>query len=110
MPDLSHAGIGDKVAVSTGYTYRTYTGVHTITKITPSGIILLDNGERYRSNGYPVGRAPHDTSFAEPLTDEVKAAIARQQHLSLLKRVEWEKLDDATLEQIVVLIKKEQKS
>lgn len=101
---------GDQVAVFSHY--QGYS-VATIKKITPTGIIVLEDGKRFK-NGSEMGdhaRFAHPDTI-EPLTEKVKAIMERQRKVKAIKnflahveRVSWEQISMETIDGIYEAIK-----
>jgi len=89
---------GDAVVVR-GRGFNTTPRLHTVTRRTPTQIII-DTGGRFRATtgAEIIGRSVwHPVDSIEPLTDDVKAEIARARALRCMNSVTWRNLPDDVL-------------
>ncbi len=91
---------GDEVAV-TG-PRSGYLQVSQVQRITPSGQIVLANGDRFNPGGRQFGRSDWSQQYLTEATDAVHAKVARAKMVDRLRRRldKWEQLPTETLERI----------
>lgn len=111
MPELS-VQPGGKVAMRSGGVLGATYSVHRVASVDGRGIITLENGKRYRSDGSPLekGEKWHRPDPIIPLTDEIQEAIEKSHLVSSLeglKRKDWEAMDIQRLRAISEIINAE---
>ncbi len=104
---LKYLKVGDEVAIANhSFDSSTYS-VKTITKITPTGIIRVDN-RTFLPNGREVSPYCRYPGRIVPYDDEVKAEMRRIKALSgiqILDRRDFIKLSTDQLEQILAMFR-----
>jgi len=89
---LASLSVGDTVGVNSGrwhWSYKGYT-LHTITKITPTRQITLDNGQRFTNDGYEMGAI---NSFYRAKLCTYETAVDAIEKCKLSKKLEASKKD-----------------
>ncbi len=108
MAALQEMKEGERIAV-----YSHYNGYKeaTIKHITPTGIIVLEDDRRFKK-GTEMAGDKYYPAMIEPLTEEVKATIERQNKVNAIKnflahveRVSWSKISMETIDGIYEAIK-----
>jgi hypothetical protein len=102
--DLSTIEVGDEVAYSSRYS--TGYSMSVVARITPTGIIVLEDGGRYRPDGREI-TSGWNRGRIEPLTDAILQKIRRRDMLDIIEEIKWEKIEDATLELVLAALQKE---
>lgn len=104
MIEPGTAQTGQELVEDVGYgSYRRYKKVK-VSHITPSGLIVLMDGRRFRPNGSSQKSAAHFTELKIP-TPETQAFAEREEHLAYISLCQWKKLDNETLKEVVALLK-----
>lgn len=88
--------VGQEVAIRSGYGYASYRAAK-VAKITPSGQVVLTNGDRYQPSGHRIGGGSYRESI-EPMTDKIRDGIRKEEIASRLSVVRWKDLPLSTLE------------
>jgi hypothetical protein len=103
MTDLSHLDVGDMVAL-----YSQGNGFYAILKIekkTPTGIMTLSNGRKFRPNGGEIGIENKWSSvFISPVTPEIRAEIARKRNIGKLSKINWSDVSDDKIIKILSIL------
>jgi hypothetical protein len=111
LPGGTVVNPGDELALG-------YSSIVQVKHVTPTGQIVLTDGQRYDRTGQKIGVGRDREYFHIPelslLTDELRAEIAakiaaeiaRKSCIAYLKHLFWENFDDATLAQVVEMLKK----
>ena len=91
---------GDEVAVSGPR--GGYLQISQVQRVTPSGQIVLANGNRFNSRGWMLGASTWNQQYLEEATDAVRAKVARAKMVDRLRRKldKWEQLPTETLERV----------
>jgi hypothetical protein len=104
MSDTLNVNVGDEVAQYTGHSGTVK--IRKVVKITPTGMIVLDNGDRYRADGrHRVGGNEWEYSRLSEITDEIRAEAERQVNLAIIEAVKWRTVDSEKLAQIVAILR-----
>src|SRR5260370_42040052 len=108
IPRETRVKPGDELALG----YR----IVQVDHVTLTGQIVLTNGKRYDRTGRVIGigwsirRGHMMTPELSPITDELRAEIARQEarpsNIAYLENLDWWKFDNTILEQVVATLKK----
>jgi hypothetical protein len=111
LPGGTVVNPGDELALG-------HSSIVQVKHVTPTGQIVLTDGQRYDRTGQQIGGG-RDRKYFHPdelslLTDELRAEIAakiaakiaRKSCIAYLKDLFWEEFDDATLAQVVEMLKK----
>lgn len=105
---LSDLKAGDEVVVKASGYYQVYER-HTITRVTPTQIVIGPN--RYRkSDGYRIGDGTGwGTIRAYVITDEIRAEIRYRELVNHMKGQNWNSYPVQILEEIFEILKKAMK-
>ena len=71
--------------------------------------IVLQNGEKYRLNGFYVSTEQFPKCFIEPLTIELRVQIGRQRAIRLIRATDLESLSWNQLSRIAGIVGKEKR-
>lgn len=100
---IKNLKVGDQVAYSASFSQ--FYSVGTVSKITPTGRIYLDNGKKFNNGGHELGAAGRWSSASlYELTDKIKDKAVKQQLLQRIDRSELNKLSNDDLKKIVDII------
>lgn len=108
---LSDLKAGDEVAIRAGMSSSYY--IYTIASIDKRGIIMLEDGSRYRANGSPMekGSKWNYPDPIEPVTDEIRQSIRKTtlvNRMAGLERNHWKAMSIATLEAVAAIVWKDE--
>lgn len=111
MQETLNVQPGDEVAIRRGLS-DSYS-LFTVKSVDGKGIITIENGSRYRSDGSPLAKGDkwNHPSHILPVTDRIREAIEKSNlvgRLSHLNWKDWEAMSVETLRAIVSVIDGEQ--
>lgn len=75
---------GDEVAVRVEYGRRWI--IKQVDRVTPAQIIAVGGVRYMKKNGREIGNDTWDTRHIEPVTETVREAVAKEQHVNQIRR------------------------
>lgn len=93
---------GDELVLNVGRSWK----LVKVAKVTPTGQIVLDNGDRYFSNGRKISGRRWDTGSLHEATPERRQETAREKQITFLQTIKWHTVDDDKLVMICAILER----
>ena len=103
MSNATTLKVGDELAFAYGGTYERWV-IHRIDKITPSGRIKAGGFELNPDLSIRGNHGWRGPSEGEPVTDEIRQEMRRQQHGYIVGAMKWRDLSNDQLSRIVAIV------
>jgi hypothetical protein len=104
LMDILDVKQGDRVTSYYGRVYGDHYTLHIVARVTDSGQIVLDNGDRYTPDGRGIGPLKHRR--IREIDDDVRDAIRRRELTAILRPHldRWDQLPTETLGRIAEIV------